>query len=146
MIWAWSAGMDDSFIVMYAGKIFERARQWRFQAGRNPYTEGLADVRAESAVGTRRELYQIPGYPRHPNILPRLSVCSALRSAQDLCRREFPRDSNSLGTRIALPLCEGGCWTNPLISVRDLKVHSRKGDKTVQASMASAWISRREKR
>src|SRR5436305_7747566 len=57
------AGMTDHIIVMYAGKIFERApTRELFARSANPYTRGLLRSVPDPTVD-QETLYQIPGQP-----------------------------------------------------------------------------------
>ena len=88
------AGMADSIIVMYAGKVFERASAIQlFERPANPYTKGLLmsvpDPLRESTA--RGELYQIPGLPPDPaNLPPGCPFAPRCDKATDICRKEFP--------------------------------------------------------
>lgn len=85
------AGMADDVIVMYAGKVFEKASTSRlFAAPGNPYTQGLLrSVPGPTSNG--KELYQIPGLP--PDLAHLPSGCPfapRCEKARDICRNEFP--------------------------------------------------------
>ena len=85
------AGMTDHVIVMYAGKIFERAPTAElFLKPGNPYTRGLLRS-VPDPTDEREQLYQIPGQPpdlaRLPAGCPFAPRCER---AQDICSREFP--------------------------------------------------------
>jgi oligopeptide transport system ATP-binding protein len=85
------AGMTDEIIVMYAGRIFERAATSElFSKPGNPYTKGLLrsvpDPMAEGG-----ELYQIPGLPPDAAHLPKgCPFAERCDRAQDICRDQFP--------------------------------------------------------
>src|SRR5438552_1674322 len=85
------AGMTDHLIVMYAGKVFERAptKELFAQPG-NPYTRGLLRS-VPDPVAEQGKLYQIPGQPpdlaRLPGGCPFAPRCER---AEEICRREFP--------------------------------------------------------
>ncbi|HEX8352919.1 MAG TPA: ABC transporter ATP-binding protein [Pyrinomonadaceae bacterium] len=87
------AGMSDHIIVMYAGKVFERApTRELFAAPGNPYTKGLLKSVPDPAHEEGTELYQIPGLPPDvahlsPDKCPFEERCYR---AEDVCRREFP--------------------------------------------------------
>ena len=85
------AGMTDDIIVMYAGKVFERAStNDLFARPGNPYTRGLL-MSVPDPRAARGNLYQIPGLPPDPANLP--SGCPfapRCEKVQDICRREFP--------------------------------------------------------
>jgi oligopeptide transport system ATP-binding protein len=85
------AGMTDHVVVMYAGKVFEKAPTAElFGRPGNPYTIGLLrsvpDPTAEQGT-----LYQIPGQPpdlaRLPAGCPFAPRCER---AEEICEREFP--------------------------------------------------------
>ena len=85
------AGMTDQVIVMYAGKIFERAPTAElFQHPGNPYTRGLLRS-VPNPTDEQGQLYQIPGQPpdlaRLPAGCPFAPRCER---AEEVCRREFP--------------------------------------------------------
>jgi oligopeptide transport system ATP-binding protein len=85
------AGMTDQVIVMYAGKIFERAPTAElFQHPGNPYTRGLLRS-VPNPTDEQGQLYQIPGQPpdlaRLPAGCPFAPRCER---AEEICRREFP--------------------------------------------------------
>ena len=85
------AGMTDHVIVMYAGKIFERAPTTElFVKPGNPYTLGLLRS-VPDPTDEREQLYQIPGQPpdlaRLPSGCPFAPRCER---AEDICSREFP--------------------------------------------------------
>src|SRR5436305_3517551 len=85
------AGMTDHIIVMYAGKIFERApTRELFACPGNPYTKGLLrsvpDPTAEQGA-----LYQIPGLPPDvAHLPPGCPFARRCERAEEICRREFP--------------------------------------------------------
>src|SRR5438552_12751809 len=85
------AGMTDHIIVMYAGKVFERAPTSElFEQPGNPYTRGLL-LSVPDPVAEQGKLYQIPGQPpdlaRLPGGCPFAPRCER---AEEICRREFP--------------------------------------------------------
>jgi oligopeptide transport system ATP-binding protein len=87
------AGMTDDIIVMYAGKVFERApTRELFATPGNPYTKGLLKSVPDPAQEGDEELYQIPGLPPDVAHLPPEQCPFAERCyrAEDICRREFP--------------------------------------------------------
>jgi oligopeptide transport system ATP-binding protein len=85
------AGMTDSIIVMYAGRIFERASTLElFARPGNPYTKGLLRS-VPDLKSARGALYQIPGLPPDPAHLPDgCPFAPRCSMVQDICRREFP--------------------------------------------------------
>ena len=65
------AGMTEKIIVMYAGKVFERApTKELFATPANPYTKGLLKSVPDPAHEQGRDLYQIPGLPPDVAHLP----------------------------------------------------------------------------
>jgi oligopeptide transport system ATP-binding protein len=85
------AGMTDEIVVMYAGRVFERAATAElFRQPANPYTKGLLRS-VPDPTSAQGELYQIPGLPpdlaRLPPGCPFAPRCDVV---QDICRREFP--------------------------------------------------------
>ena len=85
------AGMTDQVIVMYAGKIFERAPTTElFENPGNPYTRGLLRS-VPNPTDEQGQLYQIPGQPpdlaRLPAGCPFAPRCER---AEEICQREFP--------------------------------------------------------
>lgn len=85
------AGMTDQVIVMYAGRIFERAATAElFQNPGNPYTRGLLRS-VPDPTDEQGQLYQIPGQPpdlaRLPDGCPFAPRCER---AEEICSREFP--------------------------------------------------------
>jgi len=85
------AGMTDHLIVMYAGKIFERAPTAElFAKPGNPYTKGLLRS-VPDPTSEQGQLYQIPGQPpdlaRLPDGCPFAARCER---AEEICSREFP--------------------------------------------------------
>jgi oligopeptide transport system ATP-binding protein len=86
------AGMTDRVVVMYAGKVFERApTRELFAAPGNPYTKGLLRSVPDPAHEDGAELYQIPGQP--PDVArlpPGCPFAPRCERAEDICTREFP--------------------------------------------------------
>lgn len=86
------AGRTDLTMVMYAGKVVEKAPTRRlFAAARHPYTEALlaATPRVDAPSHSRHRA--IPGRP--PNLLRRAAGCSfapRCRYAQEQCLEETP--------------------------------------------------------
>ncbi len=85
------AGMTDHIIVMYAGRVFERApTRELFATPGNPYTKGLLRS-VPDPVHEQGELYQIPGLPPDLAHLPAGCPFSPrCERAEDICRREYP--------------------------------------------------------
>lgn len=86
------AGMADKVIVMYAGRVFERASATElFQRGANPYTLGLLKSTPGIADDTDGDLYQIPGMPPAAANLPRgCPFAERCERAADICRNQPP--------------------------------------------------------
>ncbi len=86
------AGMTDHVIVMYAGKIFERARTADlFSRPGNPYTRGLLRSVPDPEHERGEPLYQIPGLP--PDLAdppPGCPFAPRCDRTEDICRTEFP--------------------------------------------------------
>jgi oligopeptide transport system ATP-binding protein len=85
------AGMTDQVIVMYAGKIFERAPTAElFQNPGNPYTRGLLRS-VPNPTDEQGQLYQIPGQPPDLAHLPiGCPFAPRCERAEEICQREFP--------------------------------------------------------
>src|SRR3989337_2210315 len=85
------AGMTDEIVVMYAGKVFERAPTTElFARPGNPYTQGLLRS-VPDPTSEQGQLYQIPGLPPDPARLPPgCPFAPRCDYVQDICRKEFP--------------------------------------------------------
>jgi oligopeptide transport system ATP-binding protein len=85
------AGMTDEMVVMYAGKVFERAPTTElFERPGNPYTKGLLRS-VPDPTSTQGQLYQIPGLPPDPARLPPgCPFAPRCGYVQEICSREFP--------------------------------------------------------
>jgi len=85
------AGMTDEIVVMYAGKVFERAPTTElFERPGNPYTKGLLRS-VPDPTSEHGQLYQIPGLPPDPARLPPgCPFAPRCEYVQDVCRSEFP--------------------------------------------------------
>lgn len=85
------AGMTDNVVVMYAGKVFERAPTAElFARPGNPYTVGLLRS-VPDPTAEQGKLYQIPGQP--PDLAKLPSGCPfapRCERAEEICTREFP--------------------------------------------------------
>ena len=86
------AGMTDHVVVMYAGKVFERApTRELFARPGNPYTRGLLRSVPDPAHARTAPLYQIPGLPPDPARLPTgCPFAPRCERAEEVCQREFP--------------------------------------------------------
>jgi len=86
------AGMTDNIIVMYAGKVFEKApTKELFSRPANPYTKGLLKSVPDPAHEQGKELFQIPGLPPDvAHLPPGCPFQERCYRAEDICRREFP--------------------------------------------------------
>ncbi|MGD9562467.1 MAG: ABC transporter ATP-binding protein [Pyrinomonadaceae bacterium] len=86
------AGMADNVMVMYAGRVFEKApAKELFARPANPYTRGLMRSVPDPSQEKGRELYQIPGLP--PDVAklpPGCPFAERCERAEEICRREFP--------------------------------------------------------
>ena len=86
------AGMTDHVVVMYAGKVFERApTRELFANPGNPYTKGLLRSVPDPAHEQGDDLYQIPGLP--PDVArlpPGCPFAPRCERAEEVCRHEFP--------------------------------------------------------
>ena len=85
------AGMTDHLVVMYAGKVFERAptKELFAQPG-NPYTKGLLRS-VPDPTDEQGKIYQIPGLP--PDVAHLGAGCPfapRCKRVEDICHREFP--------------------------------------------------------
>ena len=85
------AGMTDHLIVMYAGKVFERApTEELFERPGNPYTRGLLRS-VPDPTDEQGSLYQIPGLPPDlAHLPPGCPFAPRCERAEDICRRAFP--------------------------------------------------------
>lgn len=85
------AGMTDEVIVMYAGKVFEKARTGElFEKPGNPYTRGLLRS-VPDPTSEQDTLYQIPGQPPDLAHLPAgCPFAPRCERVEDICTREFP--------------------------------------------------------
>jgi oligopeptide transport system ATP-binding protein len=85
------AGMTDHVVVMYAGKLFEKAPTGElFAQPGNPYTKGLLRSVPDPS-GEQGKLYQIPGQPPDLSRLPPgCPFAPRCERAEEICTREFP--------------------------------------------------------
>src|SRR5256886_10739407 len=85
------AGMTDHIIVMYAGKVFERAPTAElFARPGNPYTRGLLRS-VPDPLAEQGSLYQIQGLPPDLAHLPQgCPFAPRCQRAEEICTREFP--------------------------------------------------------
>jgi oligopeptide transport system ATP-binding protein len=86
------AGMTDRIVVMYAGKVFERAPTVElFSRPGNPYTKALLLSVPNPAHEQGEPLYQIPGLPPDvAHLPPGCPFAPRCDRAQAICREEFP--------------------------------------------------------
>jgi oligopeptide transport system ATP-binding protein len=86
------AGTTDDVVVMYAGKIMERAPTLElFERTGNPYTKGLLASVPDPSCEDRKELYQIPGLP--PDVAhlgPGCPFAPRCSRAEAICTESFP--------------------------------------------------------
>ncbi len=85
------AGMTDHVVVMYAGKVFERApTRELFALPGNPYTKGLLRS-VPDPTDEQGKLYQIPGLPPDvAHLKPGCPFAPRCDRAEEICRQEFP--------------------------------------------------------
>lgn len=115
------AGISDRIMVMYAGRVMERAdTRTLFKAPAHPYTIGLlrSVPRLDKGAQRRERLIPIPGLP--PNVSKPLAGCPfAARCpfTEDRCREAFPeRQSFAPGHEVY-------CWRAE--EVRDMTPQAR---------------------
>jgi oligopeptide transport system ATP-binding protein len=86
------AGTTNRVIVMYAGRVFERAPTVElFARPGNPYTRGLLLSVPDPTETEKKELYQIPGLP--PDLAKQTPGCpfaDRCYRAESLCHEKFP--------------------------------------------------------
>src|SRR5687767_84963 len=86
------AGTTDHVVVMYAGKIMERAPTLElFARPANPYTKGLLASVPDPTCESRQDLYQIPGLP--PDVAhlgPGCPFAPRCARAEAICHETFP--------------------------------------------------------
>jgi oligopeptide transport system ATP-binding protein len=85
------AGMTDHIVVMYAGKVFEKAPTTElFAQPGNPYTRGLLRS-VPDPTAKEQKLYQIPGFPPDASRLPPgCPFAPRCERVEEICHREFP--------------------------------------------------------
>ena len=85
------AGMTDEIVVMYAGKVFERApTRELFATPSNPYTQGLLKS-VPGPRGAGESLYQIPGLP--PDLArlgPGCPFAPRCERREAICESQYP--------------------------------------------------------
>jgi len=100
------AGMCDSIIVMYAGKIVEKSDLTSlFEDPRHPYSKGLIKSVPRLDRKTGEKLYSIKGQP--PNLINMPQCCPfhpRCESVMDICRVKYP-DSTDTGNSNTV-----NCW------------------------------------
>jgi oligopeptide/dipeptide ABC transporter ATP-binding protein len=104
------ADVADEVVVMYAGKVMERARRREiFYHFHHPYTEGLLSS-LPARGGTRERLTPIPGNP--PSLLGKLEPCPFVPRCPyvfEKCRREVPPLAPAYPDQHHL----SACWLDP---------------------------------
>jgi len=86
------AGTTDHVLVMYAGKVMERAPTLElFARPGNPYTQGLLASVPDPTCDERKDLFQIPGLP--PDVAhlgPGCPFAPRCARAEAVCHDTFP--------------------------------------------------------
>jgi len=86
------AGTTNDVVVMYAGKVMERAPTLElFARSGNPYTKGLLASVPDPTREERKDLYQIPGLP--PDVAhlgPGCPFAPRCARAEAVCHETFP--------------------------------------------------------
>jgi oligopeptide transport system ATP-binding protein len=86
------AGTTSRVVVMYAGKVMERAPTTElFERSGNPYTKGLLASVPDPTCDERKDLYQIPGLP--PDVAhlgPGCPFAPRCARAEAICHEKFP--------------------------------------------------------
>ncbi len=90
------AGMCDRILVMYAGRLVERAPTVElFAAPKHPYTQGLIKSVPRMDKGADERLFSIPGVPPSlidiPECCPFHPRCS---SAMEVCKKSYPQETD----------------------------------------------------
>jgi oligopeptide/dipeptide ABC transporter ATP-binding protein len=93
------AGMCDDIVVMYAGKVVERAStDDLFADPKHPYTQGLIQSVPRLDIKTAEKLSSIPGQPPNlidlPDCCPFYPRCPKL---MDICKTEYPPETRLQG-------------------------------------------------
>lgn len=93
------AGMSDSVVVMYAGKMVETGNADEiFYKYQHPYTQGLL-ASIPNLEETADELYTIPGLPPDAaNLPPGCSFAPRCRYALGVCQQNTPIPDRTFGT------------------------------------------------
>jgi oligopeptide transport system ATP-binding protein len=86
------AGTTEDVVVMYAGKVMERAPTVElFERPGNPYTKGLLASVPDPSCEDRKDLYQIPGLP--PDVAhlgPGCPFAPRCARVEAICHETFP--------------------------------------------------------
>ncbi len=86
------AGMCDTIMVMYAGRVVERGSTADiFKEPKHPYTQGLIDSVPRLDKPTKDKLYSIPGLP--PNVIDLPPCCPfypRCSKASEICKKKYP--------------------------------------------------------
>ncbi len=100
------AGMCDNIIVMYAGRVVEKANADElFEEPKHPYTQGLIKSVPRLDQEKNEELYSIKGQP--PNVIDLPDCCPfhpRCEHAMDICRNKYPGATSFDGGRSV------SCW------------------------------------
>ena len=86
------AGMADTVMVMYAGRVFEKASTRElFARPANPYTKALLKSVPDPTREKGEPLYQVSGQPPDmADLPPGCPFSERCERAEDICRLEFP--------------------------------------------------------
>jgi len=100
------SGMCDRIVVMYAGRVVERAAtDDLFADPKHPYTQGLIRSVPRLDRSTKERLFSIPGTP--PSLIDIPECCPfhpRCPHAMDICRRKYPGEKDfGNGHRVS-------CW------------------------------------
>ena len=103
------AEIADRVLVMYCGRIVERARVGElFEKPLHPYTDGL--LQSIPLIDEKREkLFMIPGVVPNPLHMPKgCSFSTRCHRCMEICRREEPPEYDVDGRQVSCFLYAGG--------------------------------------
>jgi oligopeptide transport system ATP-binding protein len=93
------AGMCDRIVVMYAGRLVERATtNDLFADPKHPYTQGLIKSVPRLDKGAGERLFSIPGVP--PSLIDIPECCPfhpRCAHAMDVCKKRYPDETDFSG-------------------------------------------------